>query len=210
MNPGEFPERLRELEAKIAAEKGAFVLFALFTREEMPDRWNLIVSAPWASADERAAVDYFVAEIKSYIGEDALTNLSRIVSVNPHEAAMQALNRAIQVEHGSIEVRDREFFGLPISKPSSSRRGVGTSLPRPNPHSSPGQGGALRESIRASASRTFVSPRRPSAWTSPTGERSRPLSLGSLDSVTQPAHSGTTGKPPAPASEFTGPTSTRT
>jgi hypothetical protein len=42
-------------------------------------------------------------------------NLSRIIFVDPDQAAVKALNRSIQVEHGSVEVRDHRFFGVPIT-----------------------------------------------------------------------------------------------
>jgi len=76
-------------------------------REDVPDRWDLIVSAPWLGEDKRAGVSYLVAQIKSRLGEDDLVNLSRIVLIDPKDVAVQNLNRAIQVEHGN-------FFGLPI------------------------------------------------------------------------------------------------
>ena len=43
-----------------------------------------------------------------------LTNLSRIVVIDSQHAAVQALNREIQIEHGRVELRDRDFFGLAI------------------------------------------------------------------------------------------------
>lgn len=102
------------LESEVSRHKGEFALFALFQREEVPGRWDLIVSAPWIGADKNAAVDYFVDQIKSYLGPDKLTVLSRIVIVSPENSAVEALNRAIHVEHGNTEVRDSNFFGLPI------------------------------------------------------------------------------------------------
>jgi hypothetical protein len=107
-------EKFSELESQIAADKGGFTLFALFMREDAPDRWDLIVSAPWAGEDKRAAVDYFVSEIESRLGEPGLTSLSRIVVVGPQDAAVEAINRTVQIEHGTVEVRDSSFFGLPI------------------------------------------------------------------------------------------------
>jgi hypothetical protein len=114
MTASQITEKFSELESRIAAEKGAFTLFALFMREDAPDRWDLIVSAPWTGDDKRGTVNYFVAEIKSRLGEPGLTSLSRIVVVDPQDTAVQAINRAIQIEHGTVEVRDRDFFGLPI------------------------------------------------------------------------------------------------
>lgn len=83
-------------------------------REDVPDRRNLIISAPWVGEDKRGAVDYLVSQIKSRLGKEHLTCLSRIVPVDPEDTAVQNLNRAISVEHGDVEVRDSNFFGLAV------------------------------------------------------------------------------------------------
>ena len=110
----ELPKKFAKLESDIASAKDDFVLFALFQREDVPDRWDPFVSAPWATQDQKTAMDYLVTKIKSDLGPDDLTLLSRIIFVDPTEAAVENLNRAINVEHGSVEVRDTSFFGLPI------------------------------------------------------------------------------------------------
>lgn len=110
----ELPTRFAKLEADISAARGDFALFALFLREDLPDRWDLMVSAPWASEDEKGALDYLIARIKSDLGPADLTQLSRIVFIDPKDISVQNLNRAIHVEHGAVEVRDTNFFGLPI------------------------------------------------------------------------------------------------
>src|SRR5579864_8767271 len=102
------------LESRISEKKGDFTLFALFLREDVADRWDLMVSAPWVGTDRKGALQYFVDEIRSFLGPEDLTVLARIVIVDPNDAAVQNLNRAISVEHGRTEVRDSNFFGLPI------------------------------------------------------------------------------------------------
>jgi hypothetical protein len=114
MTVSELTEKFTELESCIAEEKGPFALFALFMREASPDHWDLIVSAPWAGGDKPSVVDYFVSQIKSRLGAQVLTSLSRIVVIDSQDAAVQALNRAIQVEHGRVEVRDSDFFGQTV------------------------------------------------------------------------------------------------
>lgn len=106
-------ENFIRLEKDVSEKKGGFFLFALFAREDLPDRWDLVFSAPW-SKNANDAVEYIVAEIKSKLGAEELTNLSRIVFVQPTDPAVQAINRAIRVEHGTAEVRDSHFFGVPI------------------------------------------------------------------------------------------------
>jgi hypothetical protein len=48
------------------------------------------------------------------VDEQHLTSLSRIVVVDPQDPSVQALNHAVQIEHGGVEIRDRNFFGLPV------------------------------------------------------------------------------------------------
>ena len=107
-------ERFARLESRLAEEKGDFALFALFLREDVGDRWDLIVSAPWVGPDKESAVSFLVGEIKSKLGDQDLTSLSRIVIVDPDDVAVQNLNRGIHVEHGQFEVRDTNFFGLAV------------------------------------------------------------------------------------------------
>lgn len=109
-------EKFARLEAEIAQERGDFTLFALFMREDVPDRWDLIISAPWVGEDKRGAVDYLIDQIKSKLGKEDLIWLSRIVPVDPEDVEVQDLNRTIQVEHGNVEVRDSNFFGLAIKR----------------------------------------------------------------------------------------------
>lgn len=110
----ELVDKFSELESHIAEEKGPFVLFALFMREDAPDRWDLMVAAPWAGDDRESVVEYFVSQIKSRLGVQSLISLSRIIVVDPQEAGVQAFNRAIQVEHGRVEVRDTNIFGQAV------------------------------------------------------------------------------------------------
>lgn len=44
------------------------------------------------------------SEIRSRIRAQALTDLSRIVVVDPEDAAVQVFNRAIQIEHDDVRL----------------------------------------------------------------------------------------------------------
>ena len=110
----EMADRFASLEKTIAEKKGDFSLFALFLPEDAPDRWDLLVAAPWASQNRDETVEYLVTEIKSHLGPQELINLSRIVVVEPNHPAVQKFTKTFPVEHGKVEVRDSIFFGLPI------------------------------------------------------------------------------------------------
>lgn len=102
------------LESSISRDRGPFAFFALFQREAVPDRWDLVASALWIESDRKAALSYFVDRIRKEMGQDSLTSLSRIVFVDPSDPAVSNLSRGLSVEHGPVEVHDRTFFGVPV------------------------------------------------------------------------------------------------
>jgi hypothetical protein len=110
----ELVEKLKQMEREIAAEKGAFHLFALFLREDAPDVWDLLVSAPWIEADKGAALKYLAGRLNQIATPKELTSLSRIVIIDESDPALSTLRSAMTIEHGSIELKDVNFFGLEI------------------------------------------------------------------------------------------------
>ncbi len=107
-------DRFIAIEREIAEEKGGFALFALFLREDSPNKWDVVVSAPWFGNDEKGVLDYFVKRIQSHLEPQELLNLSRIILVEPDNPGVKAVNKAVNIEHGRSEVVDTNFFGLDI------------------------------------------------------------------------------------------------
>ena len=60
----EIAEKLRDLERELKDEKGPFAYFALVREGEAPDRWDLVVSAPWISADRMEGVRLIAERLK--------------------------------------------------------------------------------------------------------------------------------------------------
>ncbi|MGA7729651.1 MAG: hypothetical protein WCD37_00115 [Chloroflexia bacterium] len=112
----EFVDNFTRLAAKIAQEKGDLSLFALVLREDAPNRWDLLIAASWIGEDKVDMLNYVVDEIKSTLGTEALLMLSRIVLLEAQNPAVQELNTATPVENGKVELRDSDFFGLPVER----------------------------------------------------------------------------------------------
>lgn len=110
----QFIDKYVALEKEVAKERGEMALFALLLRDDAPDRWDLVIAAPWAVANRKASLEYLVEKIKGRLGSEGLVNLSRIVLAEPDAPAVKAFNSAMNVQHGDTELRDCNFFGLPI------------------------------------------------------------------------------------------------
>lgn len=110
-----FIDELISLEREISNVKGDFSLFTLFLRDGSENKWDLIISAPWIGKKKKETLDYIVNKIKPRLDEQELISISRIVIVDEKNPALEAFHRAINVEHGNIEVKDSSFFGLQIN-----------------------------------------------------------------------------------------------
>jgi len=107
-------ERLRLKEQEMAAEKGPFAFFALFLRDDAPDLWDLVVSAPWIEADKGEALGYIASKVREALSPEEVTKLSRIALIDGSNPALKVVQQAIHVEHGLTDVQDSVFFGLPV------------------------------------------------------------------------------------------------
>ena len=56
--------KLAQVERDIAKEKGGFILFALFLREDSPDLWDILVSAPWVTKKKDDSIKYIAKKIR--------------------------------------------------------------------------------------------------------------------------------------------------
>jgi hypothetical protein len=116
MNSTTIAEKFAVVEKAIRKAKGEPALFALFALEYAPDRWDLVIAAPWAFADKDAALKYIVAQIRSQIGEQYLLELLRISIINPSHEDVESFNQTVKADRGIAEVRDTEFSGIEIRR----------------------------------------------------------------------------------------------
>jgi len=102
------------LERNLSKEKGNFNLFSLFLREDVEDRWDLVLSAQWLKSNNKKDYEFIANHIKNILNEEELIYISRIVILDKGNPVLEAVNHAFSVEHGQVECKDCNFFGLPI------------------------------------------------------------------------------------------------
>jgi hypothetical protein len=106
--------KLVQEEIRMSREKGTFHLFALFLREDAPDKWDLVVAAPWIDKNKESALKYIAKSIQNSLKKDELLKISRIVMIDEGNPALSALQRAVHTEHSFTQIQDSNFFGLQI------------------------------------------------------------------------------------------------
>lgn len=107
-------EKLQAVEKALSKSKGSFELFALFLRDDAPNKWDLLISSDWARSDKKAALNEIIQEIQSVLTEQERLMLSRLIILEKNDAALKALHGVMHVEHGLAEISDSNFLGLAI------------------------------------------------------------------------------------------------
>jgi hypothetical protein len=107
-------KKFQNIEKYLSKAKGKFELFALFLRENAPNKWDLLVSSDWARVDKKASIDLIAKEIRKELSEQELLMLSRIIVLDKNEDILSSLQGKKQVEHGLSEISGIDFLGLAI------------------------------------------------------------------------------------------------
>jgi hypothetical protein len=105
--------KIRAVEQDVAAEKGSLNFFALLEREDLSDRWDVVVSASWAKHD-MATLRYLADALKRHLTPSDMVRLARMVVLDAAEDPIKSLTETYDVEHGQVELNDPERFGLPV------------------------------------------------------------------------------------------------
>lgn len=106
-------KEIQLVEKELSDQFGDFALVALLLREDSPDRWDLLISAPW-SKDAQSTLKEVVAHLKKHLNSTETAMLSRVVILNPMEPIVKTFNSAIRTEHGMAEIKDSTFNNIPI------------------------------------------------------------------------------------------------
>lgn len=109
-----FTTQFQKLERSLSSEKGEFELFALFLPEDSPGKWDLLISAPWIKREGSIEFREVAQKIQKTLSKEELLKLSRIILIDRKNPMLEAFNRTIHAEHAITEVKDSNFFGLPI------------------------------------------------------------------------------------------------
>jgi hypothetical protein len=95
---------------RLLQSRGGLRLFALVLREGSPDRWDVVVSAPWADKNLDEALQYVTSVIVSTLDPNELLLVSRVIILEDGNPVLTALLDAAASSSG--ELRDRDLGGI--------------------------------------------------------------------------------------------------
>lgn len=116
---------------QLKQENGEFTFFGLFLRDDAPDKWDVLVAAPWAEADSQAALKTVSAAITSSLSASELLRLSRVVILDHDNPMLRAIWAAMKFKDGVGHFVDCNINGLQVrhayileSQPATAQAGA--------------------------------------------------------------------------------------
>jgi hypothetical protein len=113
VNP-ELLDKFVAIVRRIEDQRGPFVLFGLFLREDTPDVWDVVASAPWLDASRLDGIRYLAGGIGSALQPREMLQLSRIVPMETSDPAVRRLTEQIGYRNAPISMTDLDFAGARI------------------------------------------------------------------------------------------------
>ena len=115
----EIIEKLKKILIELDNEKGPVLFYALFLREDSPNKWDLIVSSDWLESINIDSYRIVTNKIQNGFSQNELLQISRVVVLDENDPMMIFLRSSFNVigdasmEFSNCELSS-EFFKFPI------------------------------------------------------------------------------------------------
>jgi len=110
----DYINKIISIEKSLSIELGKFNLFALFEREDINDKWDILISIDIPLSKKNEVIERIHNEFLKELPNNFIINISRIVFLETINPIVQNLNSIANVEHGFIEIKDLIINNLKI------------------------------------------------------------------------------------------------
>ena len=104
------------VEKDISEERGGFSFFAVLLREDAPNVWDVVISAPWLPKDKKSSLHYIVKKMRARLHLRDIMKISRVVLLRPDEPSLREIYRQFNFEHECREIRNEVLFGMEMKR----------------------------------------------------------------------------------------------
>ena len=102
-------KQLQKMERDLSETKGGFVFFGLMLPEDGPNKWRVVMSAPWIDGHQHEALGVVLNEMDQYLASDDRFDLS-IQMVRTDDSTLEPIHEALEIRHGLVEIFDVDLF----------------------------------------------------------------------------------------------------
>jgi hypothetical protein len=104
------------IERKLSKEKGAFKLFALIQLEELPGRWDVVMSCENLPEKDMATLKFVVDKIHAVLTQTEIIQISRIILLNVEQPFVKKFEQFLERNNNPKELFNCEIDSLKIKQ----------------------------------------------------------------------------------------------
>lgn len=112
----EILDKLKSVVQALEKDHQPILLFALFLIEDSLQKWDIVISAPWLSSDEKNAYKIVVSEIQANLSPSELVQFSRVVILNDSDPVVSFLQDVCPLTNGGFKESPKDFSAEPFSE----------------------------------------------------------------------------------------------
>lgn len=120
--------KVKAIANRIVAKKGQpFTLVAVVIRDDAPNVWDVLFSAPWLDSHRPQSLQFLSEQLNHGLSKRQLLLISRIAIIEAGSPILLAFQRAVHIENGIAEFENCSFDGLALKHAYvlwSTREGV--------------------------------------------------------------------------------------
>ena len=106
---------IRGICQSLTEEYGKFNLFAIFEREDLKGKWDVVISIKLAPEKKNLLLKTVIDKFKSGLNPDVLITISRFMYLKPDHPFVVGINNAIEIENSDTEIVRSRFNNVFIS-----------------------------------------------------------------------------------------------
>jgi hypothetical protein len=96
-------DKLKLALSDLEEKHGRILVFILFLRGDSPDRWDLVVAAPWLDSGSVESYKIVATKVQNTLSSKEIVQLSRVVILDADDPAVQFLQDSYTVSNGAIK-----------------------------------------------------------------------------------------------------------
>ncbi len=109
-------KKFRRIERNLSKEKGAFKLFAIIQLEELPGRWDVVMSSKNLPEKDMPTLRYVVEKIHAELTKKEIVQISRIVLLDVKQSFVKEMKRFLVRANNPKEIFNCEIDELKIKE----------------------------------------------------------------------------------------------
>ena len=105
---------IKEIEKEITVKYGKLNLFALLEREDLKDKWDVLISVAISLDKKNELLNDIINKFKSKLQPLELLQISRFIYLEPSHGFVLNINRVAQIENSEVEIKNSTFNNVQI------------------------------------------------------------------------------------------------